>query len=461
MGEMPFRTHLYTELQIQRYVNYVKREKYSYIHIDATGGILNKMSDQKRSLLYAMIFKDGLDVDDTVPLAHAILTKHTVASISFFFGSVAEDITEVSNNLVLPSFFVIDFSAAIMNAILKTFNSESITAHLNRCWNVVQGKYDKKQLRSSCFIHLCCCHVIHAIARSLSNSRVDKKTRKSILHIFAILICSDDINQLYNTLGLIIDIFGDPYEKNAKEKLEQLLLVQLNVDDESKSILTNDEKIFEEATKIDDELKIVDEYLRSNMPIIHQSPFNREAIHRYPNLSNLIDKKCKVDKSVNELFSLSVMRIFYRWWAYLPLWTGLLWDFEERYSSDLKKASVVIYNPIRYSNALIESYFRTLKYSICKRKKTVRPGSFIVELYRSIKVQFKANEFSVTQSSKGRKRKKKKVNVEEKWGKKTTENKGRTVYFKMIDKFAPKRARTKMTENKVGCAVQKLRYMSF
>jgi hypothetical protein len=35
-SEMPFRSHLYSELQIKRYIGYCKKEKYSFVHIDAT-----------------------------------------------------------------------------------------------------------------------------------------------------------------------------------------------------------------------------------------------------------------------------------------------------------------------------------------------------------------------------------------------------------------------------------------
>jgi hypothetical protein len=158
------------------------KEKYSYVHIDATGRILKKLCEQKQSLLYAIIFKDGNDPNDTIPLAHAILADNTVPSIAYFFGNLVYNIKEVKSKLILPSFFVIDFSAALMNAILQVFNEQNINAHLNRCWNVLSGKYNTQQLRSSSFIHLCCCHVIHAIARSLTAARIDKKIRRGVLH---------------------------------------------------------------------------------------------------------------------------------------------------------------------------------------------------------------------------------------------------------------------------------------
>jgi hypothetical protein len=57
------------------------------------------------------------------------------------------------------------------------------------------------------FIHLCCCHVIHAVAHSLIAAYVDKNIRHDMLHIFTFIVCCNDLKQLFNLLGLIINIF--------------------------------------------------------------------------------------------------------------------------------------------------------------------------------------------------------------------------------------------------------------
>ena len=94
-------------------------------------------------------------------------------------------------------------------------------------------------------------------------------------------------------------------------------------------------------------------------------------------------------------------------------WTGLLMNFKERSSSDKKRNSSVVYAPTRYYNALIRSYFRTLKESILGRKKNNCPAEVIMELHRSVETQTKAYEFSITQNSKVRKQRKHKAEKEE------------------------------------------------
>lgn len=456
MGEIPFRSHLFTESQLKRYIEYVESEKYSFIHIDSTGAILKPLKDQNQAYLYTIMFKDGIDAMDNVPLAHAMLTDHTVPGIGYFFGNVLHSVGQLKKDPKLPSFIVIDFSAALMNAALQQFNIESINRHLKRCWNVIQGKYSAVEIRQNSFIHLCCCHVMHAIARSLTAEKMEKKTRRGVLSIFAYMLCCEDINQLYDTLGLVIDIFGNPNEQNARKKLDRISSLQLNVDEESESMLRDVKKIFKTAKKNNEELKLVDDYFESNEPIIHQSPFNKEAIRRYPVLDEIIIKKTIKNSKENQLFSASVMRIFYRWWAYLPLWTGLLWNYEERYANDMQRDPIDLYYPMRYSNAVIESYFRTFKQSICQRKRGKQPQDVIMELHRSVKVQSKANQFEIAQSSKGRKRKKN-IGIVEKWGKRKEEKKGRTAYFKLIDRFAAKRARQKEDQSQPDSVTRKYR----
>ncbi|UJR12328.1 hypothetical protein I4U23_016505 [Adineta vaga] len=297
---------------------------------NATGVVIKKLVRQKQVLLYAMMFKDGDDSNDTIPLAHAI--THQIRGTD-----------------ILPSFYIIDFSAALMNAILEAFNVETVNAHLNRCWNVINAAKERK-----------------------------------------------------------------------------------------------------------DELIIVDEYLRSSGPIIHYSPFNWEAVRLYPNLTVLINKKLSKVKSTNPLYSPSLIRIFYRWWTYLPFWTGLLFNFKERYPNNVKKTTSSRFNPVRHSNALIESYFRTMKKSIFQNQVYSRPYLAINDLRRCINIQFKAKEYNVTVSSKGRKRKKRDVSIAEQWDRKGKGGNRRTAYLEHVDKYAAKRVPVKTKDDEAVKVIKKI-----
>ena len=275
MAEKPFRLHLTSEAQVARFSRYCKTSTYSHIHIDATGSIVKSLPHQKIALLYAAVFKDGNDPTNVIPLGHAILTDHTATSISYFLGTLRQHIVTLNDKVVRPSFFVTDFSPAIFNAILQAFNHEDIHGHLKRCWKVIQRKYDVVELRSKSFVRFCCSHMMHTFARSLSAANVAKGTRKNVMHVFALFINCGELELAFKFLKRVLHMFGDPHATDAEEMLQRFL--DAPYDDE-----TTLEKIGPCEVDVDDDsidpLDEVDEDMHSSKAIIHQSPFNVEAL---------------------------------------------------------------------------------------------------------------------------------------------------------------------------------------
>jgi hypothetical protein len=440
MGEKPFRLHLTSEGQILRYTNYCTNNKYSHVYIDATGSIVKSLPHQKTVLLYAAIFKDGNDPSNVIPLGHAILADHTATSISYFLGTLRQDIVTLKDKVVRPSFFVTDFSPAIFNAILQTFNHEDIRGHLKRCWNVILRKYDAKELRSRSFLRFCCSHMIHAFARSLSAANIAKEIRKKVMHIFALFINCGELELSYKFLKRVLHMFGNPRATDAENILQTFLEAPYDDDDIPEKIGPCDFEVEEDST---DPLDEVDENMHSSKAIIHESPFNIEAIRRFPELSELLDSKKKYENVTNPLFCRRIIYVFYKWFAYLPLWTSLLTEFEDRYSSDRTPVDIERYEQGRLSNAQIECYFGILKDSTLERKTNLRPAEVIISLYRTVRIQLKADKFGVGQMVKNRKGKPKDVNVEEAWGKKRAQKKQRNAYFSRIDNYNKKRLASK------------------
>jgi hypothetical protein len=436
IGEKPFRLHLTSEGQLLRFITYCKKTTYSHLYIDATGSIVKSLPHQKIVLLYAAVFKDGNDPTNVIPLSHAILADHTATSIAYFLSNIRQHIVTLVDKVVRPSFFVADFSPAIFNAILSTFNHEDIHGHLKRCWNVLLRKYDVKQLRSRSFVRICCSHMMHAVSRSLAATSVEKKIRKKVMHMFALFINCGELEMSFKFLKRVLHLFGNPHATDAELILEAFLEAPYDSDDISEKIGSCDIEADEDST---DPLDEVDETLSVSKAIIHESPFNVEAVRRFPQLSELLNSKTKYENVTNPLFCRRIVHVFYKWFAYLPMWTSLLTEFEDRYANDRAAVDLKKYGHGRLSNAQIESYFSVLKESILERKTNWRPAEIVVSLYRSVQIQLKADKFGVCQIAKNRKGKAKDVNVEETWGKKRAQKKQRSVYFSRIDKCDVKR----------------------
>ncbi|CAF1509386.1 unnamed protein product, partial [Adineta ricciae] len=445
IGEKPFRLHLTSEAQVLRFITYCAKSTYSHVHIDATGSIVKNLPHQKIVLLYAAVFKDGNDPTNTIPLGHAILADHTATSISYFIGNLRQHVVTLVDKVIRPSFFVTDFSPALFNAILQTFNHEDIRSHLKRCWNVVLRKYDAKELRSRSFLRFCCSHVMNACARSLSAANVAKGIRKKVMHVFALFINCGELELSFRFLKRVLHVFGNPYATDAENVLQCFLNAPYDMEGIPENIGSCD---FEVADDSIDPLDEVDENMQGSKAIIHGSPFNTEAIRRFPEISELLNSRKKYENITNPLFCRRIIYVVYKWFAYLPLWTSLLTEFEDRYATDRTPVDIRKYEQGRLSNAQIECYFGILKDSILQKKTNLRPAEVIVSLYRSVQVHLKADKFGVGQMAKNRRGKPKDVNIEESWGKRKAQKKERNIHFSRIDKCKQKRLVHKATSPK-------------
>ncbi|CAF4650612.1 unnamed protein product, partial [Didymodactylos carnosus] len=130
--------------------------------------------------------------------------------------------------------------------------------------------------------------------------------------------------KLFKTITMI---YGDPNAVHSQDCIEPFMQVidvlQFDIDK-----CLNDVIILNLNDKI--ELDTVDELLHSSDSIIHQSPFNIEMRKQVPMMNDILDKRKKFENISNPNFSKPVMSLFYKWFAYLPLWTCLLSDFEDR-----------------------------------------------------------------------------------------------------------------------------------
>ncbi|CAF1284479.1 unnamed protein product [Didymodactylos carnosus] len=316
--------------------------------MDATGSLVRKFTDQKRSLLYCIVFKDGDDPSQIIPLASAILCDHSVPSIAYFLNIVRKSIVTIADKFIRPSFIVIDFSPAILNALLQTFNNEGINLHLKRCWNVLLKTYSSEELFAVTYIRFCCAHVMKAFSRSLKAAQVKKDTRKQIMHLFAFILLSMTLDQAMQLLNAVIQIFGDSYNTDSPALLQRFW--NIGLDDSTMKIISEDENDGQQQQQELDPLEEVDETKISSKAIIHQSPFNVEARKQIPDLVNL-------------------------------------------YSSDKSIPSYVSkIGPGQLSNAIVESYFGIVKECILRDTSRLRPAQLVLNVSQTSAITDTDNE---------------------------------------------------------------------
>ncbi|CAF1519903.1 unnamed protein product, partial [Didymodactylos carnosus] len=438
-GEDPFTVHLMCEAQILRYINYCRSVSYSFLHLDATGSVIRKITEQKSAFFYSCIYKDDDDPSCLLPLASALLCDNTVTGIHHFLLNIRKHIVIIKRVFVRPSFIIVDFSHALINAVLSSFNNMDINTYLQICFNILQCKYTRKKLKALTIIRMCCAHAIHAFARNLAKFQIPEKRRHPPIKLFALLLNTNESEQIFELFAKICAIFGDPQNCNAEADLDPILCVKELLKFDLEKYLCEDEEgdVLQESQVKGYQ---VEDLTISTSAIIHQSPFNIEMRKRTNILEHLLEKnKTKQNqkqKPTNPLYSPKILLLFYKWFAYVPLWSCVFLEFKERYASDRNDSSPGkrTLGGGRVSNAPIESYFEIIKESVLQKKTRkslyLRPGDFITKLYTSVMARLKAGKYNVQQQSTRKKGRKRVTDVllSEKWGE-SNKRKNRGRYF--------------------------------
>jgi hypothetical protein len=265
-----------------------------------------------------MVYTDK-NVTSILPASGALLSDHTTGSITAYFNNFRGKVASF-NKTARPSFVVIDFSPAILNSVLASFNIETVHSYLRRCRNTLDGAYNTSQLKNMTFVQLCCSHVLKAFARSLYKLASSREARRKIMSLFVILLNTNNVNGAYDLYQHIMNIYADPYNESSSGQLDSLL---------STNNLINDDvgKYLDEKPDDEEEPHFLDEIDISKDAIIHQSPFNVTACARIPVLNQVIRKE-KLDKqTTNQLYAPKIVQLFHKWFAYLPLWSCVMVDF--------------------------------------------------------------------------------------------------------------------------------------
>ncbi|CAF4028148.1 unnamed protein product, partial [Adineta steineri] len=392
-AQWPFTVYFFTEIQLDRFVYYCRSEKYSCLHIDATGSVVRKLKDQKDVFFYCMVFRH--EDSSILQLSGALLTDHTAASITSYFLSVRSKLA-LRSKVTRPAFVIIDFSAALINSVLASFNVENIHTYLRRCYNTINRVYNTKQLRNITFLRLCCSHAMKAFSRSLFKINVSKDTHHNLMTFFAVLLNSTNFDGAFDLYKHIIQIYGNPYCDTPYTALASLL-------NKSESPEFDIEPYLEESNVQNDKdltQDFLDETDITTDPIIRQSPFNIKACTDIPALRRILEKKKLDDEPRNQLYSKQIIHVLHKWFAYIPLWSNIMTNFFERYAKDKTPIST---NKLEFGH---------------ENRTTSRPTEFLMPVHKHILARMKGDQFSVAQTSHGRKKKRDKMddlNVKDMW----------------------------------------------
>ena len=113
-------------------------------YIDATGTIVRNHND-KRVLYYAVVLRHPVQGNPPLPVAEMVTNDHTAPNIRTFLERFKRNEAKIFNGRqAMPRQVNTDYSKAIILAVLREFNNESLEAFLARAFPLLTKDAEMK-----------------------------------------------------------------------------------------------------------------------------------------------------------------------------------------------------------------------------------------------------------------------------------------------------------------------------
>lgn len=134
-----FGVHLYTETGLGILVQHLRKRHPVTLHLDATGGVVSRIPSQAKTVLYYSINLPGQGKNKPpLPVSELITNDHTIPNIYFWLH---QTVTKIQKLTVYHIHQIkTDFSWALIQSVLVSFNKQDIHVYLLESYNLVKGK---------------------------------------------------------------------------------------------------------------------------------------------------------------------------------------------------------------------------------------------------------------------------------------------------------------------------------
>ena len=347
----PFIIHMYCEEQLRILIRSIKTGSCT-LHIDATGKIVENIPDQqKRVYYYTIVLPNPKVGKPPIPVAEMISNSHDTPDLTHFFARVVHSMKQLRSNINMPYQIVIDYSWALLHACLLGFNGETIHTYLTRSWSRVTSS-DYQSTQSKTTIHMCSSHLLHSIARKMSELTKDKGLKQFILFCVAgMQRCTQlkSLERIFSNLCIVLlSKTQNGQFRDARNFLRTVIIGEYNEQDYDLDLDTSE-------SEVDDfSLHVSTDALKGN-------PFFRY----FENIKKDLQMNDETGEPNKYYMPSAVNFLLQRYLAIVPLWTCLLFA-----------------KPV--TNAEVENWMRILKHDILLSKTRLRPGTVIQKIQSNL-----------------------------------------------------------------------------
>lgn len=371
----PFGVHLYTDASIRILVAHLKENPPVTLHLDATGGVVSKLPNQpKRVLYYALVFPGKGKDKPPLPVSELLSNEHSVPTLSFWLMETLRKVSRCTVHKIRQ--VETDYSWALINSVLLAFNKESVTTYLIRAHTIIRKQMGKKELDSFTVLHLCSAHILKAVCNGFGRRTNDKGLQQYATYCFAALINCTNMAEALDIFLYMCVVFKakkeSPYVTRAKKYLDRLIKSVKHTE------VNIEQDIQREALEV--EKKTCSKSLMGN------SPFNAEFMAVLEQAHSKL--QLEEDTSGENLYFCPgvIDSLFANYMGIFPLWSGILLGSLSRYSADSDLQQIP--TKTRETNCHVEMWFWLVKHNILQKKKFLRPATFIHKMYGSLQGRY-------------------------------------------------------------------------
>lgn len=129
----PFGVHMYTETELSILVQHLRKRTPLTLYLDATGNVASKVPGQsKRVLYYSLTLPGGGQNVPPLPVCEMLTNEHSVPPITFWLMHFLRKLSQYTKLKVHR--IETDYSWALLQSVLLSFNSENICSYLDRAF---------------------------------------------------------------------------------------------------------------------------------------------------------------------------------------------------------------------------------------------------------------------------------------------------------------------------------------
>jgi ubiquitin C-terminal hydrolase len=384
----PLIVHMWIEDQVRLWH---RRCANDVSYLDATGTIVANHNG-KRVLYYGLVVRHPNEGDPSVAVAEMLTSDQSTGNIRFFIERFRREESRIFNGrLTAPRQLNTDYSRAILLAVLKEFNNETLQTFFQRAFRILHKRGSEQDFELT-IPHVGCSHFMHIVHKKVKQLLRGKEEvwYRFNMYCMSLLVNARNLQEF----DAVLEDFAVCLSSKKQNGTSLVAYTKLNeriqnMNKNGEINLKDFETEVEDVTVQRQEDDIVDRTERGNP---FSDYFNKKLNDIEMRMDAIQDSENERD---NRSYCPQFLVFIKRYVVEMPLWSGVLLGKLDRYREDLGcKALGNIKPPDQFlsfssanakSEGYIEGAMRNLKQEDFAGRKRLRADSFVSENYDRIR----------------------------------------------------------------------------